>query len=95
MSEGNAANMGLLICATVAQQARRRGPVSGVAVFSTWEFSDDGNDMFWAFYLSPVAAEISLPYLQHFQPTSCGVPNDAFMLSLAYGDRRSAWDLLK
>jgi hypothetical protein len=69
------------------------GNPHGFALFVDVECEEGATTNFRAYYFSPVAAKLCLPYLGQFSPLPCEKPA-ASSLRLCYGSP-SAWDLLR
>jgi hypothetical protein len=82
---------------TIQQRDHKGGFIPDVALFKRTEYSDDLASANVVYYLSPVAASISLMLLPEFKAISCPKPANADGIQLLYGSTEGSvsWDLLK
>ena len=77
--------LGFEISLAVQEQDRLNRKPHGVALLSNPEHYNDGREC-WAYYLSPEAASITLPYLEELTFEPCERPDTAARgISLLYG----------
>jgi len=92
MRNENSIRLGFRISQALEQQDLLNKQPHGVALLSKPEHHDDGSEC-WAYYLSPAAASITLPYLRRLTFEPCDRPDlQARGISLLYGSLKASGD---